>query len=207
MPRDISKPIAWLLSIRLRPDLIRAGARLHLFLLRHLRRVAAVVGADTLVLTTRGRRSGQPRSTPLYYVRHGDHLYIAASFAGRDAPPIWYLNLLAHPQVTVDAAGDRGSYHARILTAAEASAIWPQLIATYPPFARYQRRTTRIIPVIELTKLEPADHTPRPVADPAADWARGRPQAWTAIWTRSNPRRVHHDNATPAPQQAGAAVA
>lgn len=154
MPRDISKPIARLLSIRLHPELIRAGARLHLTLLRHLRRVAAVLGADTLVLTTRGRRSGQPRSTPLYYVRRDGHLYIAASFAGRDVPPNWYLNLLAHPEVSVDAAGDRAFYHARVLSAAEAGAIWPQLIATYPPFERYQRRTTRIIPVIELTRLE-----------------------------------------------------
>lgn len=166
MGRDVSKPIASVLSFRLNPGLIRAGARLHLALLHHFGRAAAVLGTDTLVLTTRGRRSGQPRSTPLYYVRHDAHLYIAASFAGRDTPPNWYLNLLAHPEVTVDAGGADGIYRARILNPAEAQAIWPQLIATYPPFARYQRRTTRIIPVIELTRLEPGSLTPRTAAVP-----------------------------------------
>ena len=164
MPCDISKPIASLLSIRLHPELIRAGARLHLTLLRHLRRVAAVLGADTLVLTTHGRRSGLPRSTPVYYVRHDDRLYIAASFAGRDDPPNWYLNLLAHPEVTIEAAGDRGTYHARVLSPTDAAGIWPQLIATYPPFARYQRRTTRIIPVVELSRVDPDGPTPQPAA-------------------------------------------
>jgi deazaflavin-dependent oxidoreductase (nitroreductase family) len=152
---DISKPIASLLSIRLHPKLIRAGGRLHLALLRRFRSAAAFLGTDTLVLTTHGRRSGRPRSTPVYYVRHDDRLYIAASFAGRDAAPNWYLNLLANPEVTIEAAGDRGTYHARVLSPTDADEIWPQLIATYPPFARYQRRTTRTIPVIELSRVDP----------------------------------------------------
>lgn len=153
MMRDISKPIASLLSVRLHPKLIRAGGRFHLALLRTFRRAAASLGADTLILTTRGRRTGQPRATPVYYVAHGDRRYIAASFAGRDAPPNWYLNLLADPEVTVEAAGEREHCHARVLTPQEAAEIWPQLIATYPPFARYQRRTKRTIPVIELTSV------------------------------------------------------
>jgi deazaflavin-dependent oxidoreductase (nitroreductase family) len=159
MIRDLSKPIASLLSIRVHPKLIRAGGRLHLALLRRFR-PAAFLSADTLVLTTHGRRSGRTRSTPLYYVRHDDRLYIAASFAGRDAPPNWYLNLLADPEVIIEAAGNRGSYHARVLSPTEAAGIWPQLIATYPPFARYQRRTTRTIPVIELSRVDPNGRAP-----------------------------------------------
>lgn len=135
------------------------------------------MGADTLVLTTRGRRSGQPRSTPLYYVRRDDHLYIAASFTGRDAPPNWYLNLLADPDVTVEAAADHGTYHARVLSPAEAAAIWPRLISIYPPFARYQRRTTRVIPVIELTKLDPDGLTPWPAVHRAAGSPTDRPDS------------------------------
>ena len=150
MTRDLSKPVASLMSLRLHPSLIRLGGRLHLALLRRFRHVA-FLGAETLVLTTRGRKTGQPRATPLYYVRRGDRLYIAASFAGRDEPPNWYLNLVAHPDVEVDAAGACGSYRARVLDSPEAAAVWPELLATYPPYARYQRRTTRIIPVIELT--------------------------------------------------------
>lgn len=148
--RDLSKPIASLLSLRLHPQVIRTGSRLHLAMLRRFN-AAAILGAETLVLTTRGRSSGRPRSTPLYYVRRNNHLYIAASFAGSDAPPNWYLNLLAQPKVTVEAAGEPGSYLARELTSSEAEVIWPLLISTYHPFARYQQRTARRIPVIELT--------------------------------------------------------
>jgi deazaflavin-dependent oxidoreductase (nitroreductase family) len=118
------------------------------------------LSANTLVLTARGRRSGRTRSTPLYYVRHDDRLYIVASFAGRDAPPNWYLNLLPDPGVIIEAAGDRGSYQARVLSPTEAAGIWAQLIATYPPFARYQRRTTRTIPVIELSRVDSNDRAP-----------------------------------------------
>ena len=153
MTRDLSKPIASLVSIRLHPGLIRFGGRLHLALLRRFRH-ATFLGAETLVLTTRGRKTGEPRSTPLYYVRHGDRLYIAASFAGRDEPPNWFLNLLAHPDVTVDAADACGTYRARVLDPPEAAAVWQKLVATYPPYARYQQRTTRIIPVIELVSNE-----------------------------------------------------
>ncbi len=154
MMRDLSKPIANVLSIRRHSGVIRAGGRLHLALLRRFRG-ASVLGADTLILTTRGRSSGRPRPTPVYYVQRGGRLYIAASFAGRDAPPQWYLNLLADPQVTVDTAGHRARYLARPLTPQEAEPIWPLLIATYRPFARYRRLTTRTIPVIELTRANP----------------------------------------------------
>jgi deazaflavin-dependent oxidoreductase (nitroreductase family) len=149
MTRDLSKPVASLMSLRLHPRLIRLGGRLHLALLRRFRH-AAFLGAETLVLTTRGHETGQPRATPLYYVRGGDRLYIAASFTGRDEPPNWYLNLVAHPDVEVDAGDTCDTYRARVLEYPEAAAAWPELLATYPPNARYQRRTTRIIPVIEL---------------------------------------------------------
>lgn len=128
MTRDLSKPVASLISLRLHPRLIRLGGRFHLVLLRRFRR-ATFLGAETLVLTTRGRRTGLPRSTPLYYVRRGDRLYIAASFAGRDEPPNWYLNLLSDPDVEVDVAGEHGRYRAHVLDHAEAAAVWPDLIA------------------------------------------------------------------------------
>jgi deazaflavin-dependent oxidoreductase (nitroreductase family) len=150
--RDLSKPIASLLSWRLHPWLIRAGGRLHLALLRRFPG-ARIVGSETLILTTRGRSSGRPRSTPVYFVRRGDRLYIAASFAGRDTPPNWYLNLVADPHVNVSAQGTCGSYLARELAAEEASRVWPLLVASYRPFTRYQQRTQRRIPVIELSPV------------------------------------------------------
>jgi deazaflavin-dependent oxidoreductase (nitroreductase family) len=114
---------------------------------------------DVLVLTTTGRRSGVPRSTPLYYVHRGagtdDRYYVAASFAGRDAPPLWYLNLVANPEVSIRIGNARIGCRARVLESDEADAVWPLLDATYRPFARYRLRTDRVIPVIELAPASP----------------------------------------------------
>jgi len=155
--RDLSKPIARLLSLRLHPWLIRAGGRFHLALLRRFPG-ARIVGSETLILTTRGRSSGQPRSTPVYFVRRGDRLYIAASFAGRDIPPNWYLNLVADPHVNVSGQAACDRHLARELSEEEAARVWPLLVATYPPFTRYQQRTQRRIPVIELSPVSDSEH-------------------------------------------------
>ncbi len=156
--KDLSKPLASLLSLRVAPRVIRAGARLHLALLRRFPR-ASVIGGDTLVLTTRGRTTGQPRATPLYYASRGERVYVAASFAGRDIPPNWYLNLLADPQVVVEISGTRTDCRARVLSQREAEGVWPLLLSVYRPYARYRRRAHREIPVIELA---------RPVSAPPA---------------------------------------
>jgi deazaflavin-dependent oxidoreductase (nitroreductase family) len=149
--RNLTKLIADLLTIRLHPSVIRAGGWLHRALFR-LFRGAGFLGADTLILTTEGRVSGREAATPLYYAELGGHKYVAASFGGSDTPPQWYLNLAADPEVTVEVAGDRAPHDARVLAVNEAKAIWPRLVAVYPPFDRYQRRTRRQIPVIELTR-------------------------------------------------------
>ena len=137
------------------PRAVRLGSRLHLWLLRHCG-AAGFLGRDVLVLTTTGRRTGVPRSTPLYYVHRGDaadrKYWVAASFAGRNAPPAWYLNLIADPQVGVQVGGRRIACHARVLEPGEAQGVWPRLDATYRPFARYRRRAERVIPVIELSR-------------------------------------------------------
>lgn len=153
---DLSKPIAWLLTLRLHPGLIRAGGRFHLALLRRFPG-ARIVSPETLILTTRGRRSGQPRSTPVYFARRGDRLYIAASFGGRDIPPNWYRNLVAEPHVDVSGQAASGGYLARELPEEEAARMWPLLVATYHPFTRYQQRTRRRIPVIELSPVSDSE--------------------------------------------------
>jgi F420H(2)-dependent quinone reductase len=140
------------------PRTVRMGSRLHLWMIRRFGDPRFLT-RDVLVLTTTGRRSGEPRSTPLYYVRRGDgtdaRYYVAASFAGRDAPPVWYLNLVANPQVSIQIRGSRIGCRARVLEPGEADAVWPLLDATYRPFARYRRRTDRVIPVIELAPAPP----------------------------------------------------
>ena len=146
----LSKRIATLLTIGWHPQLVRLGSRIHRALLRTPLRHLAALRQDVLVLTTRGAVSGRETSTPFFYVTAGDRLYVAASFAGSDRPPVWYRNLVAHPHVTATLDGVARPYDARTLEPAEAARIWPMLNATYPTFARYRQRTRRVIPVVEL---------------------------------------------------------
>lgn len=153
--RNLTKHIARLLTIWYFPRLIRVAGRLHVALHRRFSG-AGFLGEDTLILTTRGRRSGEPRSTPVYYVELGGQRYIAASFAGSDTPPNWFLNLVAHSTVGVDIRGQSRAHAARVLPPEEAARIWPKLVSLYPTFRRYQERTHRRIPVIELTAIDGA---------------------------------------------------
>ena len=111
-------------------------------------RRANLIGGDTLILTSRGRKKGKEISTPLFYARDADRLLIAASFAGSGVPPGWYLNLVAHLDLQVTTSGRTKQYRARTLSDAEAEAAWPKLLAVYPTFARYRQRAQRTIPVI-----------------------------------------------------------
>lgn len=134
------------------PTVIRAGSRIHTSLLRRFGH-ATLVGGDTLLLTTRGRKTGHERSTPLFYAADGDRILIAASYAGSGVAPGWYLNLLAHPDVGVTTDGRTERYRARTLGAEEADAAWPKLVAVYPTYVRYRKRARRPIPVIELRRI------------------------------------------------------
>jgi deazaflavin-dependent oxidoreductase (nitroreductase family) len=136
------------------PRVIRTGSRFHKFLFRTLGLGRfGLVGQDTLILTTRGRKSGRETATPLFFAEAGGRLYVAGSFAGSGAPPNWYRNLVACPEVTVESRGARGRYRARTLDAEEAARAWPKLDAVYPTFAKYRKRTTRTIPVVELAPI------------------------------------------------------
>ncbi|MBI3768751.1 MAG: nitroreductase family deazaflavin-dependent oxidoreductase [Deltaproteobacteria bacterium] len=133
-------------------SLVRAMSRLHNGLYRTLGG-AGFMNRNTLILTTSGRKTGRESSTPLLYVEDGGRLYIVGSFDGSDTPPGWYRNLVAHPEVKVELAGATRRYRARTLGADEARPIWPKLLAIYPAYESYQKKTTRVIPVIELAPL------------------------------------------------------
>jgi deazaflavin-dependent oxidoreductase (nitroreductase family) len=157
------KLIASLLTWRgWNPRVIRAGSRLHTALLRRFGS-ARLIGGDALLLTTRGWRTGRETSTPLFCAADGARLLVAASFAGSGTLPVWYRNLVAHPEVKATVGGRTAAYRARTLTAAEAEAVWPKLMAVYPTFVRYLRRARRPIPLVELSPIRPAD---APVAAP-----------------------------------------
>jgi deazaflavin-dependent oxidoreductase (nitroreductase family) len=109
-------------------------------------------GTTTLILTTTGRRSGEARSTPLIYVPQGDAYVVVASKGGADEPPAWYLNLEADPQVEVQVLADRFHAHARTASAEEKPELWQKMVGTWPPYAEYQQKTSREIPVVLLER-------------------------------------------------------
>jgi deazaflavin-dependent oxidoreductase (nitroreductase family) len=110
------------------------------------------------MLTTIGRRSGQPRTVMLTApVRDGETLVIVASRGGDDHHPSWYLNLLDHPQVTVAIGGAPArSMRATEASPAQRAALWPQVVEAYHGYSGYQDNTDRLIPLV---LLEPVDGT------------------------------------------------
>lgn len=110
-------------------------------------------GTQTLILTTAGRKSGEPRSTPLIYGRSGEDYLVVASKGGADDPPAWYLNLEATPEAEIQVKADRFKVLARTATADEKPALWTTMAAEWPAYDDYRQRTTREIPVVI---LEPA---------------------------------------------------
>jgi len=108
---------------------------------------------NTLILTTRGRKSGRAIDKPLLYYQEDGKAYLVASYGGSDTPPAWYLNLSANPEVEAQIGSARRKYHARTLSAEEKRAVWPKLLAIYPSYADYQKKTAREIPLVELAPI------------------------------------------------------
>jgi F420H(2)-dependent quinone reductase len=111
------------------------------------------LNGSKLVLTTRGRKTGREVSTPLTFLERDGKLYVVASFGGSDTAPAWFLNLVAHPEVQVQRGWSRALYRARPLPPDEKETMWRNLIQVFPMYADYQRRTSRDIPVVELTPM------------------------------------------------------
>src|SRR4051795_3833604 len=107
-------------------------------------------GTKTLLLTTTGRKSGEPRELPLIYGRSGEDYLIVASKGGADTPPAWYVNLKANPEVDVQVGGERFKATARTATPEEKAERWPIMTAEWPAYEQYQTKTSRDIPVVIL---------------------------------------------------------
>jgi deazaflavin-dependent oxidoreductase (nitroreductase family) len=99
-------------------------------------------GADLLLLTTTGAKSGQPRVSPLAYFRIDGKLLIIGSFAGADINPAWVHNLRANPSAHVEFGTDSSDVTARELPSAERDQLFSQIIAAATGFAEYQAKTT-----------------------------------------------------------------
>jgi deazaflavin-dependent oxidoreductase (nitroreductase family) len=105
-------------------------------------------GAEVGILTTIGRKSGEPRDSPLLFLPEGDRIVLVASQGGRATNPMWYLNLVANPRVTFQTKRGVVELIAREATDPERDEYWPKLDAMYADFANYRSYTDRKIPII-----------------------------------------------------------
>ena len=102
------------------------------------------------LLEHRGRKTGKVRTTPLVYLEDGERVVVVASQAGRPEHPMWYLNLLANPDVTVQIRNRRRAMRARVAEQEERAVLWPRLVDLYADYDSYQSWTERVIPVVVL---------------------------------------------------------
>jgi deazaflavin-dependent oxidoreductase (nitroreductase family) len=116
--------------------------------------VGAFAGAPMVLLTTTGAKSGQKRVNPLATLPEGDVLYVFASKAGAPTNPDWYHNVVAHPEVEVEFGEERFDAIATPVTGPERDRIWEEQKIKMPGFADYEKSTDRIIPVVELRRVE-----------------------------------------------------
>jgi deazaflavin-dependent oxidoreductase (nitroreductase family) len=110
-------------------------------------------GVPTLLLTTTGRRTGEPRTSALIFARHGEDYLVVASMGGAPTHPQWYLNLTAHPQAEIQVQARHLPVVARTASKAEKPALWPVVTGVWPSYDVYQSRTQRDIPVVVLSPV------------------------------------------------------
>ena len=130
--------------------LLKYFARVHIWAYRRTngRLGARLLWFPAALLTTTGRKSGEPRTTPTLYLRDGDRVILPASFGGRAENPTWYLNLKENPEVQVQIRAERLALSARDATDEERARYWPPLMRMYPPYRGYRETTDRIIPLV-----------------------------------------------------------
>jgi len=109
-----------------------------------------IVGAPVLLLTSKGRKSGKTRTTPLLYLDEGRNWIVAGSNAGDDRHPAWWLNLKAQPEATVQIGDTLMRVRAREASEEEKNLLWPRFVDMYADYEVYQQRTTRKIPIVIL---------------------------------------------------------
>jgi deazaflavin-dependent oxidoreductase (nitroreductase family) len=107
-------------------------------------------GAPCVILTTKGRKTGKLRKTPLMRIEHDGVYAVVASMGGAPAHPVWYLNLVDNPDVTLQDGDQVLDLRARTASPDEKRHWWPRLTAVWPPYSEYQSKTERDIPVVLL---------------------------------------------------------
>ncbi|MDX8143452.1 nitroreductase family deazaflavin-dependent oxidoreductase [Lentzea sp. BCCO 10_0061] len=110
-------------------------------------------GVHTLLLTTKGRKSGEMRRTALIYQPSGDDHVVVASQGGKPTHPAWYLNLEEEPVVDVQVAAEKFQARARTAGPDERDRLWKLMTEVWPDYDDYQRKTDREIPVVVLERI------------------------------------------------------
>ena len=132
--------------------MIRLAIGIHIFLFRISgskigNRIARL---DVLLLTTKGSKTGKPRTIPLGYLEDNSDYVIIASSGGSEKHPAWFFNLKSNPQVTIEVKGKAMQAIAEPAVAENRKRLWSKLIEVAPLYERYQRRTAREIPLVLL---------------------------------------------------------
>jgi deazaflavin-dependent oxidoreductase (nitroreductase family) len=109
-------------------------------------------GTQTLLLTTTGRKSGEPRTTPLIYAEDGDRYVIVASKGGAPDDPGWYQNLSQDPDVELQVLDEVFPARARTAEGEERDRLWAKMNEVWPHYAEYAEKTDRTIPVVVLER-------------------------------------------------------
>ena len=111
-------------------------------------------GKTLLLLHTTGAKTGKERVNPVAYVRDGDNYVVIASKGGAPTNPDWYYNILAHPRLTVEVGTETFDVESEVAEEPERIHLYNKMVEMMPGFDDYRRRTTRVIPVIELTPVK-----------------------------------------------------
>ena len=110
-------------------------------------------GSDLILLTTVGAKSGQPRVSPLVYFEVDGRILIAGSFGGSPKAPAWVHNLRAQPKVRAEIGTESFDAEARELPRGERDSLYPRVVEKAPQFGEYQAKTSRAIPLFEITRV------------------------------------------------------
>ena len=105
-----------------------------------------------LLLTTVGRKSGQKRTMPVFYGKVDGNYIVIGTKGGADTHAKWYLNLLANPVAEIQAGTEKFTARARTAEGVEREKLWKHMLTVYPPYADYQAKTKRVVPIIVLER-------------------------------------------------------
>ena len=140
---------------RLKDIVARVATALHTQIYRRTGgKILRELGPWTMgLLITTGRKSGQPRTTPLNIMADGDRWLLVASYGGDDRDPQWFKNLQANPEATIQLGAETIPVRATVATEEEKKTLWPKVVGNYKGYQGYQRKTSRDIPVVVLTRV------------------------------------------------------